>query len=246
MVLNRLIKNLNSEGIQPNVFSNHPVCFIDEGNKVDRVIINTLNNEKSNSWCARSWNSIFIKAFVEDGVDGVICIQDDTNIKPGFRGKMLELIPKYDFISAPAGDQFFYLTKDVLKTVGFWDERYIGCYAGDADFFKRVYLNYEKTLISQQDSHNWGWVHNPCGIERYIDTELQTKTCQPNYENQHWELDKLGKINKTLLASQDHYRKKWGVDLDCGKPAILVGTNQLIPEIMWYPSMAHQMGFYGW
>jgi hypothetical protein len=241
--LNRLIENLNKEDIQPNVFSNHPVLEVREGLNVDRTVVNTLNNDKSNSWCARSWNSIFIKAFVEDEVDGVICLQDDTNIKPGFKNKMLSLIPQYDFISAPAGDQFFYMSKEVLQTVGWWDERYIGCYCGDAEFFKRVYLKYDRTRISQFDTHNWGWRHNTCGIENYIDTEYGTKMCQPGYENQHWALDKMARVNKTLMHSQAHYRAKWGIDLDCGRPAIEVGTEQLIPDIDWYPAFSHILNF---
>lgn len=243
-VLNRLIKNLNSNGIQPNVFSNHPQCFIENGNVVDRVVINTLNNEKSNSWCARSWNSIFIKAFVEDEVDAIICIQDDTDIRPTFRNVFLQEASKFDFISGPAGDQFFYITRDVVRSVGWWDERYIGCYCGDADYFKRVYLEHgNRARISQKDSHNWGWSHNPSPLIDCIDTEYVTKTCQPNYENQHWALDKLANVNKTLLHSQDHYRKKWGADLDCGLPANVTGTTHQIAEIDWYPAFSSQLGF---
>lgn len=237
VVLNRLIRNLNNEGIQPNIFSNHPVCEY-EG-VVDRVVINTLNNEKSNSWCARSWNSIFIKAFVEDKVDGVVCIQDDTNIRRGFLNELVKVTDDYDFISGPAGDQFFYITKDVVRKVGWFDERYIGCYCGDADYFKRVYLDYDRNRVSQIDTHNWGWVHNPSSLIDYIDTELGSKTCQPNYENQHWALDRMAKVNRTLLHSQDHYRRKWDCDLDCGRPANVTGTDKIIPDIDWYPAMTH-------
>lgn len=242
--LNRLIENLGAEGITSNVFSNHPYAHIADSNagNVDRVVVNTLNNAQSNSWCARSWNSIFIKAFFEDKVDGLVCFQDDTNIRPGFLKHFLSCAEKYDFIHAPAGDQFFYLTLDVLRATSWWDERYIGCYCGDCDFFKRVWLNYDKSRVSNLDSHGWGWSHNPCGIERYIDTELITKQCGP-YENQHWALDKLAPVNKTLLAAQAHYHAKWGIDLDSGGPAITNGTTQLIPEIDWYPSMSKELGF---
>jgi hypothetical protein len=241
--LNRLIENLNKEDIQPNVFSNHPVLEVREGLNVDRTVVNTLNNDKSNSWCARSWNSIFIKAFVEDEVDGVICLQDDTNIKPGFKNKMLSLIPQYDFISAPAGDQFFYMSKDGLRTIHWFDERYIGCYCGDSDFFKRAYLKLPKERVSQSDTHSWGWRHNPCGIERYIDTEYGSKMCQPGYENQHWALDKMARVNKTLLYSQAHYKARWGYELDNNGPAIHKGTTLLIPDIDWYPAFSHILNF---
>lgn len=243
VVLNRLIRNLNTEGIHPNVFSNHPILHIDEGLTVDRTVINTLNNVKSNSWCARSWNSIFIKAFLEAGDDGVICIQDDTNVKPGFLESFMEAANKYDFISGPAGDQFFYLTRDVVKKIGWFDERYIGCYCGDADYFKRVFLGYDKDKVSQTDSHSWGWQHNPSSLIGFIDTELGSKTCQPSYENQHWALDKLGKVNRTLLAAQAHYKAKWGMDLDNNGPMNTKAVDQLLPEIDWYPSMSAKLGY---
>jgi hypothetical protein len=243
--LNRLIGALNAEGIQPNVFSNHPLVNIDEGNDVDSVVVNTLNNAKSNSWCARSWNSIFIKAFYENKVDGLICIQDDTMIKPGFLDHFMKCAAHYDFIHAPAGDQFFYLTLDVLRATSWWDERYIGCYAGDCDFFKRAFLNYDKSRISNFDTHQWGWKHNVCGIEKFIDTELATKMCG-DYENQHWEIEKITPVNKTLLAAQAHYHAKWGCDIDSSGPAHITGTASLVPEIQWYPSMAKELRFNGW
>jgi hypothetical protein len=243
VVLERLMMNLNNEGITPNVFSNHPDCFIPGRCNIDRLVINSLNNELSNSWCARSWNSIFIKAFVEDKVDAIICLQDDTNIRPGFLKQLIDDLQLYDFISGPAGDQFFYITKDVLRHVHWWDERYIGCYCGDAEFFKRVYLNYDRDRVSQKDTHSWGWSHNPARTIDYIDTEYQTKTCEPNYENQHWALAKIGKTNKTLLASQAHYKNRWGVELDNNGPANINGINLLTPNIDWYPAMSAILDF---
>ena len=235
VVLNRLVKRFNSQKVYPHIFSNHPVVSLEPETEVSRVVVNTLNSVKSNSWCARSWNSIFLKAFENPLIDGVVCIQDDTDIRDGWREAFVERVSSYDFISAPAGDQFFYIHKNVLKKVGWFDERYIGCYCGDADYFKRVYLAYDKGRVSQYDTHNWGWKHNPCGIEKYLDTEFNTKTCQPGYENQHWELEKLDSINRTLKHSQTHYERKWGVELDCGYPANEMGTTQQIPEIDWYP-----------
>lgn len=235
--LNRLIRNLNTEGIVPHVFSNHPKVTL-SGLVSSKCVVNTLNSEKSNSWCARSWNSIYLKAFMKS--DGVICIQDDTDIKPGFGDWISRAANMFDFVSGPAGDQFHYIHKRALQRIGWWDERYIGCYCGDADYFKRAYLKYDRDKVSQVDTHNWGWVHNPCGLGQFIDTEYQTKTCDADYENQHWALDKLGSVNKTLLASQAHYKSKWGVDLDCGRPAIAFDGNP--HEIDWYPWATKEFG----
>jgi hypothetical protein len=243
VVLNRLIRNLNAEGIKPWVFSNHPDVHIEKDLSCSGVVINTLNCEQSSSWCARSWNSIFLKSFAEHNAYGAVCIQDDTNIRPGFARCLIEEAEKYDFISAPAGDQFFYITLPVLKKVGWFDERYLGCYCGDADYFKRVYMKYDKARVSNYDTHSWGWMHNPSQITMYLDTEYQTKMCEPNYQNQHWALDAITKVNKTLQHSQSHYENKWGVELDNNGPAISKGTYSHIEEIDWYPWASNKLGF---
>ena len=88
VALNRLVKNLNHFGIVPSIMNNDPSGLsldVDSVDMVGDIITNELNAPESSSWCARSWNSIFIKAFHEQKADGVICIQDDCNISSGFR-----------------------------------------------------------------------------------------------------------------------------------------------------------------
>ena len=246
VALNRLVKKLNTQGIVPAIFSNYPVVKLDP-EVHGTPLINTLNHPNSNSWCARSWNTIYMKSFINRAYDAVVCLQDDTDISDNFvewinywtyfpddRGNL-------KFISGPAGDQFHYIHKDVLREIGWWDERYIGCYCGDADYFKRVQLEFsDQTKISIQDSHNWGWTHHPIGVEKYVLTEMHQKSCDPNYENQHWQLEKIS--NKTLVYSQKHYKDKWEQWLDNGQPAWRA-NNRLIPEIDWYPWASKELGF---
>jgi hypothetical protein len=130
---------------------------------------NSLSYEESNSWCARSWNSIFIKAFINGAQDSIF-IQDDTQVEPSFPTHLTNTLKEkdFDFVWGPAGDQFFYMKKSVLKEVGWFDERYFGCYCGDADFLLRVWSHYKRMReldkISIEEYHDWGWVHNPINI----------------------------------------------------------------------------------
>ncbi|MEX0598438.1 MAG: hypothetical protein WD512_18295 [Candidatus Paceibacterota bacterium] len=242
VALNRLITNFGNQGFKVNIFSNHPRVQLLPDNKqfIDSIVINTLNSPESNSWCARSWNTIFMKGF--ETTDELICIQDDTNIAPTFRDWIYEQSSRFNFIWGPAGDQFFYIKKHVFQQVGWWDERYIGCYCGDAEYVKRVYKDYEhRAWISVEDSHNWGFVHNPCGVPQNIITTYESKTIDPTYDNQHWQLEKTHNCNDnnnpTIKASQRHFHNKWGIDLDNGKP-IINSLERKMPELDWYPTFS--------
>lgn len=244
VALNRLIHNFAYQGFADiNIFSNHPRVQIDPLNKsyINKTIINTLNSEESNSWCARSWNTILMKTFDDPNVPGVICIQDDTDIADTFGDWFMDVRDKFDFLWGPAGDQFFYLKRNILQDVGWWDERYIGCYCTDADWLKRVWMACDRSRISVEDSHNWGFRWNESGISRNVITTFQSKTIDPNYDNQHWDFERRCKDNPTLLHSQNHFRQKWAVDLDNGQPVVHSIARQF-KEIDWYPWATQKFG----
>jgi hypothetical protein len=237
--LNRLIEAFGRQGMKVNVFSNHPKLEILNSNRdyVDEIVVNSLNSTISNSWCARSWNSIMIRAWHR--ASNLILIQDDTYIMDGYVEWQAEQAKYYDFMWGPGGDQWHYLSYEAFQKIGYWDERYIGCYCGDADYLKRAFFALHPEQISVEERHNWGFMHNPSGIQQYINTEYNVKTIDPTYENQHWQLEggnfpgQMG-TNPTILRSQRHFMEKWGVELDNGKPVIDTNTRKM-REIDWYP-----------
>jgi len=228
--LNRLVIELGRQGITPNIFSNHPVVQLTDEAKsyVNKVIVNTLNSAESSSWCARSWNTIMMKAYEED--EELVCLQDDTMVSSFFYQWVNENKKKYDFIWGPAGDQFFYAKFDVFKTAGWWDERYIGCYCGDADWMKRVFMSYDTNKLSIVDTHDWGFVHNDCGVQNIVNTHV--KAIDPNYENQNEELQR--KAPETMICAQTHFINKWGRPLN-GTGPLNQADERKILEIDWYP-----------
>jgi hypothetical protein len=201
---------------------------------VDKTVINTLNTDESNAWCGRSWNSIMLKAFSVS--PNLIMIQDDTFVRPHFSAWFESNRKKYDFIWGPAGDQFFYLTLNVLRTTGWFDERFTSGYCGDADFLKRVCASYPLSKISVEESHDWGFRHNPIGTSEVIITDLGSKQIDPNYENAHWYMERLKtkEINRNLEYSQGYFLRKWGHVLNNNQPVINSNV-RLIEEIDWYP-----------
>jgi hypothetical protein len=226
--LTRQILTWGQAGYDVHVFSNHPdvsllnqeaynlVCGDPTKHETkDNIHYNSLSYAESNSWCARSWNSIFIKAFIDKPDDeGVVFVQDDTDVHPVFPQHLKSRTGKFDFIWGPAGDQFFFMRKSVLRNVGWFDERYLGCYCGDADFLLRVWCHHQRVgdldRLSIEEHHDWGWIHKPCGISDMIRRDIASKACDASYINQHEENEaKLPKKNVALEQSQRHFRNQW-------------------------------------
>lgn len=238
LALNRQIYTFSSMGYDVYIYSNHPKVQIATDNKdcVKQVIFNHIANENATSYCARSWNSIFINCFKTES-EGIF-VQDDTPISTNFKDTLLEATKKFDLIWGPAGDVFFYLKKAILKQVGWFDERYLGCYCGDADFLKRIWQGYDKNKLCIEETHDWGFIHNPIGLQNYIKNDLPSKGIDSTYNNQHHELENLSNINHVLQHSQNHFKTKWGTPGNGinGIGSMINYTNSpLITEIDWYP-----------
>jgi hypothetical protein len=150
--LNRQI-NAFKDWTDVKVFTNHPEIGLTADNRtlLDSgklfILHNTLSDPEATSYCARSWNNIFLKGFKD--AQEMICVQDDTWITNpvAFRDLILANKDKYDLIWGPGGDQFFYVKKKVLQQIGWFDERYLGCYCGDADWLKRIWQQYDRNKL---------------------------------------------------------------------------------------------------
>lgn len=238
--LNRQIKYFGEEGVEVNVFSNHPEVNIWDDNKkyVKQVIVNNLSHEEANSYCARSWNNIFIKCFLDREIEGAIFCQDDTYFKkPGYVNLINQNYDKYDAIWGPLGDTTFFLKRQVIKKIGWFDERYLGCYCCDADYLNRIYKYYDRTRISVKEIHDWGFTHNPIGVEEYVEISMESRAADETYSNQHTSLLKdFGQ--SVMLYSQGHFKKKWntpGNGINGIGPIVSHYNKQEITDINWYP-----------
>jgi hypothetical protein len=243
VALNRQIDAFKS-WTDVHVFSNHPHVQLTDDNialykdQKLNVLYNTLSDPESIAYTARSWNNIFLKAFKTE--EEIICVQDDTHVTApaAFRDLILDNKDRFDLIWGPAGDQFFYVKKKVLERVGWFDERYLGAYCGDADWLKRVWQQYDQSKLSIAEAHDWGFSHNSIGVERYIPTGIQSKACDPNYVNQDQEIQaKMQGRNIVLEHSQAHFCQKWGHMLNGTKPINRTDLpfGSLLAEIPWYP-----------
>lgn len=228
-----------------HIFSNHPEIGLSSDNlelhnqgKLP-ILYNTLSDPESIAYTARAWNNIFLKAFKD--AEELICVQDDTDVRGGdlFRDLILANKDKYDLIWGPGGDQFFYVKKKVLQTVGWFDERYLGAYCGDADWLKRIWQQYDRNKLSVYETHDWGFVHNDIGLGRFIPTDIGSKSIDAAYVNQHHEIEnKVGKShNRVLEHSQAFFVSKWGHMLNGTGPISRMDlpAGSRLAEIDWYP-----------
>lgn len=234
--VNRIISQLAAEKFTNiNVLSSAPTVEIYDEHKdapyLKNVVINTLNDNDSNAWCARNWNTCFLKALKTH--DSVMCFQDDTGTQLGFGEWLIEQTGKYDFLWGPAGDQWFYLTRSVLATVGYWDERYLSCWCGDADMVRRVYQTYDKNRISVEDTHPWGFQHNPCGISKMVAEGDVRPWRDKNHVNQHQEMEAKGLDKVILKYCIDWYFTKWGQDVYTPINTSPAKCQMVEPD--WYP-----------
>jgi hypothetical protein len=237
--LNRQIATFASLGHEVHIFSNHPQVQIAEQNKdlITSIHFNHLADENASSYCARSWNNIFIKCFKTE--EEAIFVQDDTAINNTIGSIINNNCNKYDLIWGPAGDTFFYMKKSILAKVGWFDERYLGCYCGDADFLKRCWQQYDREKLSVEETHDWGFIHNPVGLRSCIATDLNSKCIDETYINQHHEIENLTKNKNYILNhSQNHFKTKWGTPgngiNDIGS-MIQYEEKPYFSEIDWYP-----------
>lgn len=223
------------------IFSNHPeVQLSPENNDLYKggrlpVLYNTLSDPEATSYCARSWNSIFLKAFKTE--EFCIFAQDDTMITnpDGLKEFIITRRNKYDMFWFPGGDQFFAMSKSVLKTVGFFDERFPFCYCGDACFLKRVWQKYDRSRLCIAETHDWGFHHNAENALDFFRWDVQSKAIDQNYANQHWDAEKLSPQNNGLIAAQKHWEDKWAHPLNGVGSFTQFDTPPRFPEIQWYP-----------
>lgn len=242
--LNRQIHRFGTLGYKVNIFSNHPQVGLAEDNRqyIDNIVFNTLSDAEANSYCARSWNNIFIKCFKDH--DEAIFVQDDTDVGEGIDSIIQNNKDKYDLIWGPAGDTFFYMKKKVLQKVGWFDERYLGCYCGDADFLVRAWLNYDRDRLSIAETHDWGFVHNDVGLRNVIRWDIGSKCIDSTYVNQHEEIEQKFGSNYLLEHSQGHFKKKWnapGNGINGIGPIINHAVSPQFEEIDWYPWFTKKM-----
>lgn len=232
--LNRQIKTLGEFGYDVHIFSNHPTVEVDDENKryVKGILINTLGDPECYAWMARSWNSVYLKCFKHS--EESIFVQDDTLLPPQVKDIIDNNKDKYDLIWGPRGDCFYYMKKNVLREIGWWDERFLGAYCSDADFLLRCWLFYDRNKLSISEGHPWGFEHNSLGLLQVIPSDWDSRLVDDNYVNQHDQIVRSQGKNYPMEHSVSLFISKWGTSTGIEGPIIERISYPLFEEINWY------------
>ncbi len=155
------------------------------------------------------WNACYLHTFLQ-GKRYALCSQDDILVQAGW----LQLIENsnYDAYFAPQGDRVHLITREAVRKIGWWDERFATIGYHELDFMVR--LRQTDVLCVIEDGHCDGYLQiNPIGLSAY-------------WQDAGVHRDNYAENNKGL------WREKWG-----SKPcdASNLTATKLLREIDWYP-----------
>ena len=158
--LNKCLESLDNSDL--NIFTNSCVIINNFGvlnysdiydTSVDVDIVNNrLRLKRSTGHLTRTWNQAIINGFEDlrrPKCEFVVCIQDDTILKPDCFSKLNALHARYDFIQNGLGDQIMSFSAEGVRKIGIFDERMCGIGFHEREYFDRaVRLAPEKVSIN--------------------------------------------------------------------------------------------------
>jgi len=106
-----------------------------------KVLNNATRPDFSFGHLARSWNQALINGFQDlknPDCELVVCLQDDTIVKPDCFSKIIELHKKYDFYQGGAGDQIMTFNVNAVRRIGIFDERFCAVGYQEMEYCERA------------------------------------------------------------------------------------------------------------
>ncbi|MES3005349.1 MAG: hypothetical protein V4664_00160 [Patescibacteria group bacterium] len=146
----------------------------------------TLSTYENNQSLAKCWNELIIASKEE----GCLILNDDTQVTELFREEFEKNIISNDFsFSAINGSwSHFFISKDIIRKIGWFDENFTGIGQEDSDYmFRMAILNMET-------------IDTPClGIKNYVAPA----------ENPSWKEVSEVTDNKYSSSNKEYMKKKY-------------------------------------
>lgn len=179
----------------------------------------------------KCWNQLVIKS----GQDKILVLNDDVKISKLFRLFLDLQVNWYDTATINGSWSHFIITKDIIRKVGWFDERFVGVGHEDADYGLRLahyFKKYEwpknrlhniyalglKNLIVKNDDPGW----------KMISGNVSGKYAQVNYDVFHekWEVSKAPKPGYVHGFNFGYYHIKNGMETPQFYPFKVLDQNQ--------------------
>lgn len=201
-----LRENYGSDLVTFTVLNNYGKLTLPEDiREYVEVIDNAARPNWSTGHLARSWNQCLMHGFRDLGnpeADLVICMQNDTQLVPGWYKRLREVHSEVDFLSLGRGDEFHSYTVDAVKKVGIWDERFCGIGYQEADYFLRAFFHLGPLASINDPDHFRVW--NPIeNADQICDIDVLTG----NYRGDPIHEDS---VRTGHVWSEKFYAAKWG------------------------------------
>jgi len=143
----------------------------------------------TNLGVAGSWNFIMKTTFLDLKMDYLLILNDDI-VLGRTKQDLYTLINKYPDTKILVGKEHwsaFLLHKDVIKDIGFFDEKFYPAYYEDNDYFYR-------------------------GKLKKINIKIRLKSLTPKVIRNSQSIIKDPELEKGSPENHDYFRKKWGGD----------------------------------
>jgi predicted glycosyltransferase involved in capsule biosynthesis len=147
----------------------------------------TYDQHQSLSKC---WNQLIILSHTEK----IIIMNDDTQVTELFRQELENKVIQKNFSTINTSWSHFLISKNIIRTYGWFDERYIGVGFEDADYAYRMII---------ANFNNGNIINTDClGLRNYVADQPD-----PGWKN----LSKRNTANKYTSANHEFAVEKWHI-----------------------------------
>lgn len=206
------------------VFVNHPKGAegFDPEFRPPRCIVLSTSRVPEHPGCmSKTWNLAMQWAFGDPNVEWLLCSMDDVGIRAGWLD-LINLHPEFQFFLAPCGDTVFLMHRQVLRKVGWFDERFAVMGFQEWDYEARVLRELGRDQVMMEDGH--GWNINAIGLHNYW---FHTGDfCQTHRDTRYQHLNERYLTMKWAVRDVQHFVEV----MNSGKKPPMT-----CPEWNWYP-----------
>jgi hypothetical protein len=215
----RLYQCLNSIGNNENVntfiINNYDILVLPEeyNNKNIKVLNNMTRPDFSTGHLSRNWNEAIVNGFKDlsnPDCDRVVAIQADVILSNSWYNSVVSLNPEIYYLACGRGDEFQIFTKEGIKRIGLYDERFCNIGHQEADYFIRNFIGIPDNCCIMDPGH--GRLYNKFSNVNNGQFIVASRGGLPNED--HINSQKYHEVSNTWFKTKwdkPHWRDNWSI-----------------------------------